>query len=265
MIGIGATVFKVPTAYGPAGFSPKSLFSNGEEGAWYDPSDLSTLFQEDGTTAAGVGDPVGKILDKSGNDNHLVQTTETKCPILRQDGSLYYLDFDGTDDGLVTSSSIDFTGTDAMSVFAGAKKTVAGANQNVVELSDSVNANNGAFRLFYVNNDVWRSIMAGTTLNAISTATVSSNPDTSIFSVTADISDPSHSFRRNGSLVESNTNSFGTGNFGNHVLNMGSRAGGGSSVLDGDVYGLIVLGRKATDGEISSVENYMASKSGVSI
>lgn len=264
MIGIGATLFKVPTAYGPAGFSPKSLFSNGEEGAWYDPSDLSTLFQEDGTTAAGVGDPVGKILDKSGNDNHLVQTTQTKCPILRQDGSLYYLDFDGTDDGLRTSSSIDFTGTDAMSVFAGAQKTVTGANQNVVELSDSVNANNGAFRLFYVNTDVWRSIMKGTTINAISTSSVS-NPDKSIFSVTADISDPSHSFRRNGSSVGSNTSSLGTGNFGNHNLNMGSRSDGASSVLDGDVYGLIVLGRKATDGEIASVEKYMASKSGVSI
>ena len=151
-----------------------------------------------------------------------------------------------------------------MSVFAGAKKTVAGSNQNVVELSDSVNANNGAFRLFYVNTDVWRSIMKGTTINGISTSSVS-NPDKSIFSVTADISDPSHSFRRNGSSVGSNTNSLGTGNFGNHNLNMGSRSDGGSSVLDGDVYGLIVLGRKATDGEITSVEKYMASKSGVSI
>lgn len=265
MIGIGATLFKVPTAYGPAGFNPKSLFSNGEEGAWYDPSDLSTLFQEDGTTAAGVGDPVGKILDKSGNDNHLVQTTETKCPILRLSGGLYYLDFDGADDGLVTSSSIDFTGTDAMSVFAGARKTADPAtNQNVVELSNSVGSNTGAFRLFCTSTDVWRSVVKGTTANTISTAAVG-NPNKSILTVTADISDPLHSFRRNGSSVSSNTNSLGTGNFGNHVLNMGSRSNGGSSVLDGDVYGLIVLGRKATDGEISSVEKYMASKSGVSI
>ena len=52
MIGVGATLFKVPTAYGPAPFSPASLFSNGEEGAWYDISDLTTLFEEDGTTPA---------------------------------------------------------------------------------------------------------------------------------------------------------------------------------------------------------------------
>lgn len=43
------------------------LFANGEQGAWYDPSDLSTLFQDAyGTTpVTAVGQPVGLILDKS--------------------------------------------------------------------------------------------------------------------------------------------------------------------------------------------------------
>lgn len=43
------------------------LFAKGEQGAWYDPSDLSTLFQDDyGTTpVTAVGQPVGLILDKS--------------------------------------------------------------------------------------------------------------------------------------------------------------------------------------------------------
>lgn len=240
------------------------LFANSEQGAWYDPSDLSTMFQEDGTTPAGVGDPVGKILDKSGNGNHLVQTTETKCPVLRQSSGLYYLDFDGSDDGLKTSSNIDFTGTDAMSVFAGARKAAEGVNQNITELSNSIGSNTGAFRLFITTGGLWRSIMKGTTANTISTSAVG-NPNKSIFSVTADISDPSHSFRRNGSSVGSNTDSLGTGNFGDYILNMGSRSNGGSSVLDGDIYGLIILGRKATDNEIATVESYMARKSGVSI
>lgn len=49
------------------GFSPLSLFSSGEQGAWYDPSDLSTMFQDaEGTTpVTAVGQPVGLILDKS--------------------------------------------------------------------------------------------------------------------------------------------------------------------------------------------------------
>ena len=156
MIGIGATLFKVPTAYGQA-FSPASLFRNGEKGAWYDISDLSTLFQEDGTTPAVVDGIVGKVLDKSGNGKHIVQTTDTKCPILKQDGSLYYLEFDGIDDGLQTSSNIDFTATDTMSVFAGARKE-NNANEVVAELSNNIGdgSTTGAFRLNAVGGDVWR-------------------------------------------------------------------------------------------------------------
>lgn len=53
------------------GFSPASLFSAGEQGAWYDPSDLTTLFTDSaGTTpvsAPGNGADVfvGLMLDKS--------------------------------------------------------------------------------------------------------------------------------------------------------------------------------------------------------
>lgn len=45
----------------------RSLFANGEQGAWYDPSDLTTLFQDAaGTTpVTAVEQPVGLMLDKS--------------------------------------------------------------------------------------------------------------------------------------------------------------------------------------------------------
>jgi hypothetical protein len=50
-----------------SGFLPSALFASGEEGAWYDPSDLSTLFQDsEGTTpVTTAGQPVGLMLDKS--------------------------------------------------------------------------------------------------------------------------------------------------------------------------------------------------------
>ena len=51
---------------GGASFNPAILFANGEQGAWFDPSDLSTLFQDSaGTTAGAVGQAVGLQLDKS--------------------------------------------------------------------------------------------------------------------------------------------------------------------------------------------------------
>ena len=48
-------------------FDPLSLFAAGEQEAWYDPSDLTTLFQDSaGTTpVTAVEQPVGLMLDKS--------------------------------------------------------------------------------------------------------------------------------------------------------------------------------------------------------
>lgn len=60
------------------------LFANGEQGVWYDPSDLSTLFQDAaGTTpVTAVEQPVGLMLDKSGRGNHAYQPTATSRPVL---------------------------------------------------------------------------------------------------------------------------------------------------------------------------------------
>lgn len=61
------------------------LFANGERGVWYDPSDISTLFQDVAGTipVTGVEQPVGLMLDKSGRGNHASQPTTTARPILR--------------------------------------------------------------------------------------------------------------------------------------------------------------------------------------
>lgn len=78
-------------------FSPASLFSNGEVGAWWDVQDTSTLFSDTAmTTLAVVDGLVAAHTDKSGNGNHRIQSTEGSRPTLRQhsDGR-YYLDYSG--------------------------------------------------------------------------------------------------------------------------------------------------------------------------
>ena len=51
---------------GARAYSPRVLFTQGQQGAWYDPSDLSTLFQDAAGTipVTGTGQPVGLMLDK---------------------------------------------------------------------------------------------------------------------------------------------------------------------------------------------------------
>lgn len=85
-------------------FNPISLFKGGEQGAWYDPSDLRTLFQDaEGTIPVTAdGDPVGLMRDKSGNGNHATQEISASRPLYRTDGVLHWLQFDGVDDHLVT-------------------------------------------------------------------------------------------------------------------------------------------------------------------
>lgn len=67
------------------------LFSASEPGAWYDPSDMSTLFQDSaGTTpVTAVEQPVGRMLDKSGRGNHATQATTTKRPVLSRRVNLH--------------------------------------------------------------------------------------------------------------------------------------------------------------------------------
>ena len=262
MIGIGATLFKVARTVGSRGFSPAALFASGEEGAWYDPSDLSTLFEEDGTTPASVNGPVGKILDKSGNGNHLIQTTETKCPTLKLASGLYYLEFDGIDDGL-QSADIDFTGTNTMSVFSGARKE-ADEVAVVAELSNNLGNSAGTFRLASIDSNVWRYTSKGT-IGINANATGYTPPVTSVLTGISDIANDVNTVRVDGVEEASPTANQGDGPYGNWPLNLGGRNNATALPLEGRVYGLIVRGALSNASEIASAETYIAGKTGVSI
>jgi hypothetical protein len=70
-------------SYGKA--APAALFFAGEQGAWYDPSDFSTMFQDTAgsTPVTAVEQPVGRINDKSGRGNNATQGTAAARPTLR--------------------------------------------------------------------------------------------------------------------------------------------------------------------------------------
>lgn len=79
-------------------WSMDKLFAAGEAGGWWDPSDLSTMFQDSAGTVpvAQHGDPVGRINDKSGKGQHLVQAFSSARPTFGTDGALRWVQFNGS-------------------------------------------------------------------------------------------------------------------------------------------------------------------------
>jgi hypothetical protein len=95
----------------PYVFTPADLFLQGEQGAFYIPRPVvngaQALFQDAaGTTPVTAdGDPVGLMIDQSGNGNHATQTVSGSRPVYRADGTLHWLEFDGVDDFIDTGLS----------------------------------------------------------------------------------------------------------------------------------------------------------------
>jgi hypothetical protein len=77
-------------------FLPVDLFANSEQGAWYNPGDLSSLFQDSAGTVpvTADGDPVGLMLEKSGNINNGTQSISSQRPIYTSASGLDFLFFD---------------------------------------------------------------------------------------------------------------------------------------------------------------------------
>lgn len=104
-VGISTTALAVREWHGP--FTPARMFSGGEQGAWYDPSDLSTLWQDTAGTVAvtTAGQSVARMDDKSGRGRNATQATLAKRPTYQVDANgKPYLYFDGTDDSMVIGS-----------------------------------------------------------------------------------------------------------------------------------------------------------------
>lgn len=241
------------------GLTPKPLFAQGEQGVWYDPSDLSTLFQDSaGTTpVTDVDQPVGRMLDKSGNGNHAVQATSASRPLLKREGSgRYYLLFDGTDDSLATST-MNMTATDEVTAAVALTKSSNAARGMLLEFT---NASTGRFLIEAPPAGLTGYIGAsGGSAVAFTSGSSEGAPDNAVLTLSGDISADTVSLRRNSTAVSSGSGNQGTGNFANSILYIGRR-GGSSLPFNGKLYGLVVVGRTITQSELFNVEKWLNSK-----
>lgn len=253
-------------------FSPMRLLNGASAFAWYDPSDITTLFQDSaGTTpVTTTGQSVARMNDKSGNGIHAIQSgASSLCPTYQVDaGGNPYLAFDGVDDFFVTSTITP--NADKVQVFAGLRKLADTPVGMAVELSSSVLVNNGAFNLAFpgvAGTASARSASRGT-INSQATYTDASiaAPSTRILTSLGDISGDTTTLRVNGIQVAQNTADQGTGDYLAYPMYIGRR-GGLTAPFVGNLYGLIVRCSTANlDASlISDAERWMAQRTGVTL
>lgn len=251
-------------------YDPSTLFASGQKGVWFDAADLSTLFQDSaGTTpVTAPGQPVGKWLDKSGNNFHATQSNASLRPIWRIDSEGYpHVDFDGVNDQLVTPP-INFTGTDKMVAYIGLHvvSQSAGVLGVPLELSPDVNSNNGAFSFGAPTLTADHSVnLRGTqTIGArISNVTNFDDIITGIFDISQTTKELELIPRLNYTQLTGSQITWvgatdaGTGAFGNWPLFVGARGLSQTNPFGGHIYQIVVCGAAPTGSQVYFTENYI--------
>ena len=191
--------------------------------------------------------------------NHASQTTSASRPTLQQDSNgLYYLSFDGTDDGMATPS-IDFTGTDKMSVFAGVYFSDATGFDGVLELVGS--ATPGSLWV-YGNASSIEAKTRGSGGVSSGWFVALSGASQSVYSVSFNLAGAAFSYcvalRKNGTTVTNvGRDTAGGGNYGTGPITVGLATG---VRLTGRIYQLIIRGAASNVDQIAAGEAWCNSK-----
>jgi lysophospholipase L1-like esterase len=260
-----------PGVGGGAAWSPLIFFSGGEQGGWYDPSDLSTLFQDAaGTTpVTAAGQTVKRWNDKSGRGNHMSNAAATWTYQVDAAGKPY-VQTDGTTRLNLVSGTTLAWGAGTATIVVSYKPTTAGQSRTIVGFGNVSNTvGTWSFESISGGPLVYR--RGSGSFGGNSSASVSTT--TTTFCATIDLSGTTHAtetenWRVNGSspaLTNYGATDTGTGNFGSNDLRI---AGGGtnpSSFWSGRIYQIIVSAKKATLAELQLAETYSGDKAGYAV
>lgn len=177
-----------------------------------------------------------------------------------------YLEFDGSDDFLQTNN-IDFTGTDEISIFSGLTKLRDNGSAILVELSTSTATNNSSFHVEAPSGSGSNNYGAASKGTVRQMAQAEANyaaPNSAVINTKSKISSDTLSLSVNGILAVTANNDQGAGKYGNYPLYIGRR-GGTSLPFGGYVYGLIGVGKLASDSETIALEKELAKRVGVTL
>jgi len=153
--------------------------------------------------------------------------------------SLYYFSFNGVNQSWSSNATVNFSGADKVTVWAGLRKLSDAADGSVVGLATI--SSDGAWEVKVPHSAAANASMLskGTTTQQAVVSGIAS-PITLSLVGEANISTPIVRLTANGTVVTTTANQ-GTGNYGNHTMHIGRR-GGSSLPYNGLIYSLIVAG-----------------------
>lgn len=258
-------------------FNPSaSLFAGGTQGAWFDATDLSTMFQDVAGTipVTTVGQFVGKWLDKSGNGNHAVAAADNNTR------PTYQIDAEGNPNVTFTKSpatqltvaSMALAGTNKLTICAGLNPTDQTSAGVAVEFGDAT-TNNGSFLIGAPSSTADHSIYLRGTTTTLQARVANVVDGDDIITALLDISAgattrelqliPRLNYVQIPTANITWTPASGgttTGvNFGTLPLYLGSRSGLGTP-YGGKIYQLIIRGAASTTTEIYQIETFTDAK-----
>lgn len=157
-------------------------------------------------------------------------------------------------------------GTDELTAIIGLRKLTDANSTVVFELSADAASNNGAFALHAprIGGNANIDFRTRGTATVTIADTASTSPTTVVATIASDITADSAVLRKNGLQSSNSSSDQGTGDYGNHILYIGRRAGT-SVPFNGHIYGLIVRGRSSSADLISNTEKFIARNTGLII
>ena len=236
-----------------------SLFSAGEQGAFYIPrptvNGAQVLFQDSAGTVpvAADGDPVGRMLDQSGNGNHATQAVSGARPVYRTDGTLHWLVFNGTNTSMSFNAlPVNFTAFFGLAAALNSSDDIIISNGAAAGAGKHFGYNDGTeIRAFKVlAEESWVQSMVGI---------LSSNEK---HVLTFGLQSTTYT-RVNGSTLRSDAQTVKSDN---NISYLGGFNGSSTQSLEGNLYSAIFVGgNQYSVADVEKAEQYTADQSGVTL